>query len=171
MDQFLIWATQRGIWPLANFLVVFLSAVLGFSLIFWAKRRVRHFNFYLSSTRDSSNYPHKLKLEIRNYTGRSVVLSSPFYKYVGLRPDPNARGDSPSEEFEVKFPNVARDTLTEVEYLIRTKETVCTWIPIDPKHTDAEVEDAIRKHETVKFSCMCTWLEDKPRVHKLRRVL
>ena len=171
MDEFLLWANARGVWQIANLLVVFLSAIIGFGLIFWSKRRVKHLNFFLKGHRDSSNYPHKLYLEIRNYTGRSVVISSPFYKYIGLRADPNARGDSPSEEFEIKFAHPKEDQLTEVEYLIRNKESVSTWIPIDPTHKDTEVEKAIHDHRTVKFSCVCTWLEEKPRVHKLSRAL
>ena len=169
MDKFLIWANERGIWELANFAVITISAIIGFSLVLFPKRRVRHLNFFVKGHRDETNYPHRIYLEIRNYTGRSVVISSPFYRYLGLRPDPNARGDSPSGDYELKFPHPTEDQLTEVEYLIRNKERVSTWIPIDPTHSDEEVARAIQQGNSVKVSCMCTWLEEKPRVHKLVR--
>jgi hypothetical protein len=119
--------------------------------------------------RDTSNYPLKVYLEIRNYTGRSVVISAPYFVFAQLRPDPQARGDSVSGEYEIKFPAPNSTNLTEVEYLLRHGESVSTWVPLDPAHKDEEVEAAIKRRRMGKLHCMCTWLQDKPRVDRLIR--
>ncbi|MFZ1576164.1 MAG: hypothetical protein WAT36_13190 [Chromatiaceae bacterium] len=150
-------------------IVLVAAALIGFSVLFWAKRRVRNLNFFIRRLRDQSNYPLKVCLEIRNYTGRSVVISVPYFVYERLRPDPNARGDSLSREYEIKFPEPRNQTLSEVEYLLRHGESVSTWVPIDPTPTDQEVDAAIEQWAVGKLHCMCTWLQDKPKVHRLVR--
>jgi hypothetical protein len=146
------WADQHGLWGLVSTLVLVVSAAVGFSVLFWGKGRVRNLNFFVRRLRDGSNYPLKV-----------YIVNSK------LRPDPNARGESPSGEYEVKFPDPASQTLSEVEYLLRHGESVSTWVPIDPSHTDAEVDQAIASHGVGKLRCMCTWLLEKPKVHKLTR--
>lgn len=165
------WADQHGLWDMLSTVVLFVSAATGFFLIFWGKRRIRNLNFYVHPVRDSNNYPLRAYLEIRNYTGKSVVISMPYFVYGRLAPDPNARGDTPLQEFEIKFPGPGNGQLTEVEYLLRHRESVSTWIPINPKHSDDDVKSAIENRQLGKLSCMCTWLQDKPKVHKLVRRL
>jgi hypothetical protein len=174
MDQFLSAMkvlNQHGVWGIANTMILFLSAILGFGIVFWAKRRVKHLNFHTSFHRGKTSdaYPLIVNIEIRNYAGRSVVISSPYFKYDKLKPDPNARGDSSSGEYEVKFPNAKQPILTEVEYLIRHKESVTTWIPLDRYHSNDEVETILKNRQVGTFCCTCTWLEDRPRVHKLKQ--
>jgi Adenylate and Guanylate cyclase catalytic domain len=99
-----------------------------------------------------SDYPLKVYVEIRNYTGSAVVLFADYYVYKGaLRPDPNARGDKPSGKYEFKFPD-PNGMLQEVEYLLRHRDSVSSWVPIDPTHTDAEVDAALKQ----KKSQSCT---------------
>lgn len=169
MLTWLKWAADYAIWDLLNMIIIFISAVLGFSVLFWAKKRVRNLNFFIQRRRDNSNYPLKVYIEIRNYTGRSVVISSAYFKYGDLKPDPKARGDSPSGDYEMKFPDIPQQELKEIDYLIRDRENVSTWIPVDPGHTDNEVDEAIKNRKVATLYCMCTWLEEKPRVHKLNR--
>jgi len=161
------WAAEHGLWDMLSAIILLISAVAGFAVLFWIKRRVRNLNFFTRRLRDNSNYPLKVYVEIRNYTGTSVVISSPYFKFGKLRPDPNARGDSFSQEYEIKFPDPSNQMLTEVEYLLRHRENVSTWVPIDPTHTDQEVDDAIKHHTVGTLHCMCTWLQEKPKVHKL----
>ena len=169
MLDWMQWADPRGFWDMLSTPVLVFSAVLGFAFLFWAKRRVRNLNFFIRPLRDDSNYPHKVYVENRNYTGRSVVISVPHFVYSELRSDQNARGDSPSREYEIKFPDPRNNILSEVEYLLRHRENVSTWVPIDPAHTDQEVAAAIERRQVGKLHCMCTWLQEKPRVHRLVR--
>jgi len=162
------WAAQHGLWEMITAIFVVVSALIGFSILLWGKRRIRNLNFFISRLpRDDTDYPVKVYVEIRNYTGRSVVISVPYFVYAQLRPDPKARGHIPSGEYEIKFPNPGGNALTEVEYLLRHRESVFTWVPIDPAHSDAEVDAAIKQRSVGKLHCMCTWLQDKPKVDRL----
>jgi hypothetical protein len=150
-------------------LVIVASAVTGFKLLFWTKRRIANLNFFVSSQRDASAYPLKVLVEIRNYTGSAVVIFAKHYVYKGgLRRDPNARGDTATGEHELKFPERTGVILQEVEYLLRHRESVCTWVPIDPTHTDQEVDAALKHKNVAELHLTCTWLREKPTVDKLR---
>ncbi|MDY6855692.1 MAG: hypothetical protein SWO11_13490 [Thermodesulfobacteriota bacterium] len=56
----------------------------------------------------------------------------------------------------MKFPYVTQQELKEVDYLIRHGENVSTWIPVDPKHTDQEVDQTIKNRRVATLYCMCT---------------
>jgi hypothetical protein len=121
IDAPMIWAAQHALWDLITMMVVVPSAI-GLAAIFWAKRRVRSLNFFITCLRDETDFPLKVYVEVRNYTGCSVVISDPYFVYghlLLLRPDPNARGHIPAGEYEIKFPDPRNQELSEVEYLIR----------------------------------------------------
>ena len=59
--------------------------------------------------------------------------------------------------------------LTEVEFLLRNKESVHTMIPIDAEHKDEEVEALHKKTRIGTLTMMCTWLSGRPKVDKLVR--
>ena len=127
-------------------------------------------NFYVSKYRDDkATYPLKIRMEIRNSTGRNVVLTSRHFRFKSLRPDKEARGDIPSGRFEVKFPDITKTRLDEFEYLLRNKEAVRTWIPIDPSHSDEEVDNAINSNNVGEFLFICTWLGDEVSVQEVNR--
>jgi hypothetical protein len=67
----MLWADQHGVWGIVSTIVLLVSAAIGFTVLFWAKRRVRNLNFFVRRLRDQSNYPLKVYVEIRNYTGRA----------------------------------------------------------------------------------------------------
>jgi len=104
IDRFMIWANERGLWDMIMTVLAIIGAAAGYYYLFWAKRRIRYLNFYTEIRRNKyPNYPLVIYLEIRNYTGRSVVISSPFFNYKELRPDPKSRGDLPSGDYEIKL--------------------------------------------------------------------
>src|SRR5438477_7659322 len=137
-------ANEYGLWNMLSFFVLLPSVIGAFAIVIWRRRRVRHLNFYVTRSRDPSNYPHKINIEMRNYTGRSVVIAFPWFTFRNLRPDENAGGDMPSGEYEVKFPK--NHFLSEIDCLLRHGENVATWIPIDPAHTDEEGDAAVSSH-------------------------
>lgn len=147
------------------------SAAIGLRLLFFPKTRVRHLNFSTRMRAGDGEFPLRIDLEIRNLTGRSVVISNAWFEFGKLRPDPKALGDSPSGEYEVKFPGPDGTTLTEVESLVRNKESLMTFIPVDPAHDPGTVEAALTGHKVGKMTCTLTWLDERPRSHKLRRRL
>lgn len=170
--QWMRWAAEHSLWPMISTVVLLVTVYKGWRIFVTSTKRVRNLNFFVRMARDpsqSATYPLKVYVEIRNYTGRSVVITSPYFKYGELKPDPNARGDSPEAEYEVKFPNESGDLLSEVEFLLRHQETTATWIPLDSAHTDEEVSAAIKTSKVGELHCTCTWLQDKPNVHRLVR--
>jgi len=164
-------ANDYGVWSIAQFVILAVTFVLGLKFFYFPRRRVRNLNFNIRFVRNKRHaYPSYLHLEFRNYTGRSVVLSSPFFRYNKLHPPPDAHGDTLSGEYEVKFPgNNGGEDYTEVEYLLRNKESVHTVIPIDSAHTDEEVNTMHEKRRIGTLTVMLTWLQDRPKVDKLVR--
>ena len=98
-------------------------------------------------------------------------MSSAYIRYRDLRPPPEAHGDLPFKEIEIKFPDPPNRNLTEVEYLLRHKENVQTIIPLDPTHSDQQAQTALSRNRVGSLTVTCTWLQEKPIVEKLRRRL
>ena len=173
LKQFLAilhWANDYGVWSIAQFVILAVTFVLGLKFFYFPRRRIRNLNFNIRFVRNNRHaYASYLHLEFRNYTGRSVVLSSPFFRYRKLRPPPDAHGDTLSGEYEIKFPGASAKDYTEVEYLLRNKEAVNTLIPIDSVHTDDEVNTMHAKRRIGTLTVMLTWLQDRPKVDKLVR--
>jgi hypothetical protein len=198
VESWLKYANELGIWDIISTVVVVGSLLIAFKIFFLPKKRVPHLNFFLIPIRDDSNYPFKILIEIRNYTGEPLLISFPIAVMNGnIRPDPHARGNSSSRELEVKFPavrsihppepktmmyqvpmfsagqtplplDVQPSNLTEIECLLRHGETVSTLIPIDPTHTDEEVENAMRNGTVGTLECTCTWLGKKVGRHRVK---
>ena len=169
LSEYLLWANQHGLWQFIQAGILCVSFLIGMKLIYFPARRVKNLNFFTQIKRDDAQFPLRIQLEIRNFTGRTIVLSSPYFKYSKIRPDPRAQGDTPSGEYEVRFPDPSYQELREVEYMLRNKEMVSTVIPLDPQHSEDEIEKAFVKRRVGALTCMCTWLDEKPRVHKLVR--
>jgi hypothetical protein len=165
------WVNEHGLWSLAQTVVLAGSAVIGAKLLFFPKTRVRHLNFSTRIHTGDDEFPLRLDLEIRNLTGHTAVVSNAWFEFSKLRADPRALGDTPSGEFEVKFPGRDGNALTEVEYLVRSKESLRTFIALDPKHSVAEAEAALASHNVGFITCTVTWLLERPRSHQLRRRL
>jgi hypothetical protein len=160
------WAHKHGIWD-----ILIIAGGLSIFAKLFPRRRIRNLNFYLRQVRDAQEqFPLCIYLEIRNYTGRTVVLSNPSIRLDrDLHAPPEAHGDSPSGDIEIKFPDPNRQLFTEVEYLLRNKENVHTIIPLDPTHTDAEVQAALRRKRVGRLNVTCTWMQETPQVERYSR--
>ena len=168
--DFLRWSNEYGIWGILQFLLLIVSFVIGMKLFYFPRRRIRNLNFNIRFVRDRRHsFPSHIHLEFRNFTGRTVVLSSPFFRYRKLQPPPDAHGDTLSGEYEIKFPDSQGKEMAEVEYLLRNKESVHTLIPLDPAHGEEEVNEIHTKRSIGTLTVMCTWLQGRPKVDKLVR--
>jgi type IV secretory pathway VirB4 component len=60
--------------------------------------------------------------------------------------------------------------LQEFEFYLKVDESTGSYAPIDPNHTDEEVEEAFRRGKVGIFDCYVTLLsrDHKPLVHRLR---
>ena len=79
------WAAQHGVWDMISAVVIFLSALIGAKVLFWTKRRIPNLNFSIYHRRDQDDYPLKVYVEIRNYTGSTVAMFADHYVYRGGR--------------------------------------------------------------------------------------
>lgn len=162
------WAHKHGVWEI-------LIIVGGLSI--WTKlfprRRIRNLNFYMREMRnEDAQFPLSIYLEIRNYTGRTVILSNPSIRLDrDLRAPPQAHGDSPSGDLEIKFPDPNRQLYSEVEFLLRNKETVHPILPLDPGHSDIDVQTALKQKRVGRLTVTCTWMQETPQVEIYRRRL
>lgn len=126
----------------------------------------RHMSFNRQVTvtpglsRHGDNYPLKLMIHIRNRTGIDVVLTSHYFKIGStVRPHPNASGSPARGEFEVKFPDT-QGHLSLFKYLLPAGDSVSTWMPIDPSHTNDELQAAISNASCGTWRYECQWLTE-----------
>lgn len=163
----LIFLNNIGFWELLNFILV-ISGIIAGSIYFSRRQRIPMFNIFTHhSTRAGSNYTSLINIEFRNYVGCSLVVCNPYFKYKDLRPDSAARRDSLSGETEVKFQGKNGGGLTEIEVFIPHKENVATWVPIDPTHTQGEINTALDKKRVGILYFTCIWIKEKPKVKKV----
>lgn len=162
-------ANQYDLWNMLTFFIILPTSIIGIYYLVYGKRYIKNLNFMLNIHRDNSNYPFKIIVEIRNYTGKSVVISEPYFRYNKAKPDPKATGDIITKNYEIKFPNITGKFLTEIDYLIRHKENISTFIPLDPNQTEDEIKKLMDKSQIGSFHCECTWILKRPEKHKLTR--
>ncbi|MCG3148930.1 MAG: hypothetical protein PCFJNLEI_02382 [Verrucomicrobiae bacterium] len=108
--------------------------------------------------KDTDTFKCKLYLTISNHTGKSVLLSSAAFRGGKvLRLDKGMKPDVTTGLAHLKFINAAKTDMTEPQYLLRDNESTYVWVGIDPSHTDAEIADAIAKHQIGEFVLDCAW--------------
>ena len=164
----LIFLNDLGVWEMLNFLIVIAGIIIG-SVYFFRKRRVPMLNIFISHSKrpEGQNYTSLINIEFRNFTGCSIAICNPYFKYRKLRSDPVAHRDSYSGEAEVKFKGTEGNGLTEIEAFLRHKESTATWIPVDPKHSDEEIKSTLDNKRVGILYFTCVWVIEKPKVRKM----
>lgn len=113
--------------------------------------------------RGGMTYPLKLMIDIRNSTGVPVVITSRYFKIgSAIRPHPKAKGNPARGEYEINFPLPGTTNFTEFDYLLSVGDTVTPWMPIDPTHTDAELQAAISSAVCGEWHITYNWLGPNP---------
>ncbi|MBP7088466.1 MAG: hypothetical protein KBB01_04120 [Candidatus Omnitrophica bacterium] len=164
----LIFLNDIGIWEIINVIILVAGVVFG-SFYIIRGRRIPMLNiFTYHSKRTGINYTSLINIEFRNYVGSSIVICNPYFKYSGLRADNAAHQDSFSGETEVKFTGKNGTGLTEIEAFIPHKDHISTWVPIDPKHTEGEIQSALKNKKVGILYFTCIWVNEKPKVKKLK---
>ena len=157
---------HHGIWAFLELMIAAIAAGVGIKLIWFPKRRIRNLNVTTGFDRSDPNFPLQVIIHIRNYTGRTVVLRSKGFTYKGLRRMPGAAGHTASKEYEFKFPH-GGPNLESMDYMLQHGDNVTSWMPLDPSHTDQEVQDALNKQSVGTLALDCVFIEDKPKVQPL----
>lgn len=115
--------------------------------------------FAIGSSLDDSAYPLKLNIGLRNTTSFSVLVTSKFFRAnKSLRAAGNAKGNPARKEYEIKFAPPAGRFLNQFTTLIHPNDETSTWMPLDRKHTDKEVREAIAAASSGDWHYTCDWL-------------
>ena len=115
--------------------------------------------FAIGVNRDNSAYPLKLTIRLRNTTNFPVLVTSKFFKAnKSLRAAGNATGNPARKEYEIKFSPPGGSYLDQFTTLIHPNGATSTWMPLDPAHTDQEVNRAIASASSGDWYYTCDWL-------------
>jgi len=168
--NFFLGADKIGLWSAISAL----SALVGlFLAINYIKTRAytRGLNFYIAHSRkEGTNFPNKIMINIRNYSGGTIVITNPYFKFgKTVIPDESAACDSYSKEYEIKFEDSEKKYLNEVDIMLRHKEKTITSIPADPRESDTKIKEAIEKHEVGVLYCNVIWLKDRPKIIRIKK--
>ena len=169
LKNFLISAAKYDFWSLLSLIILILGTVAGYLKFYRFRRSIRNLTVQFGYKRHpEENFPLRITVWFTNYTGKNIHIASATFKCRELRPDPNAMRDTHTGKMPLKFPKESR--LQEFEFYLKVDESAGTYVPIDPKHTDKEIEDAFRHGKVGIFDCYVTLLsrDYKPLVHCLR---
>ncbi len=160
---------EIGLWDMLSTFILLLGSIAGFLIFIRHKRRIRDLNFYVTWRRDTKErFPLVLHFEIRNLSQSIIVLNSPFLKFDSFKPGPYAHCDSISGEYEIKFRRIETQEESEVACLLRHRETVTSYIPLDENQTDEELMKLSNQGKVGTLYCDVIVLERKPRVIRLK---
>lgn len=85
----------------------------------------------------------------------------------GIRADPKATRDSTSGLIEIKFienaPQQNGVPTLNVDSIIRHGENKQVWVPLDPNHSDQELNAALVTGRIGSLKAEILWFSDKPK--------
>ena len=178
LKDFLILAAKYDSWSLLSLIILILGSVAGYWKFYRPRKSIRNLIVKFHYERAPGwNFPLRITVVFANHTGKNIHIASATFKCDDLRPDPNAMGDTHTGKMPLKFPKevtsengTKHSLLQEFEYYLKVDESTGSYAPIDPNHTNDEVEDAFRRGKTGTFDCYVTLLsrDHKPLVHRLR---
>jgi hypothetical protein len=153
--SFLKFMAEWGLWDILGLLGAIIPT-LAVVVYLFPRRAMR--NFYIDSKRESANVPYSkvIRIEMRNHTNEPLyVVSEGFVFGSVIRASPEAAKHAVKQVYEIKFQGGEPDSLTEIDALLRPRETASTWVPVDPSQDDEDIDAAIRNRAvgTLRLKC------------------
>jgi hypothetical protein len=151
-------------WDIWGIVGLVISTIPSIFLIIYLFPRRRINNFYIDTKRDSINqgYPKVVRVTLTNHTNQPLyVLSEGFRFGTSIRPSPLGAKDAATGVYEIKFEGRIDNVLSEIDTLVRPNQLISTWIPVDPSHSDQEIDEALKKKEIGVLELKCLKLTDK----------
>ena len=144
-----------GMWDIIGLIAAAIPTVMVLCYIFPRKAIT---NLYIDTERDSINqgYPKVVRIKFRNHTNDPLyVLSEGFTFGSTIRRSPNAAQNAVTAVCEVKFEGRQQGLLSEIDTLVRPSQEVSTWVPVDPAHSEQEIDIAIENRSvgTLRLRC------------------
>ena len=169
---------KYDLWSFISLGILVLGSIVGYLKFYKPRRSIRNFIVNLHYERAPGwNFPLRITVVFTNHSGKNVHIASASFKFKDLRPDPRAIGDTYTGKLPLKFPKEVQlpsgekeTLLQEFEYYLKVDESTGSYAPIDPKHTDEEIELAFKRGKVGVFDCYVTLLsrDHKPLVHRLK---
>lgn len=176
-DLFIL-AAKYDFWSIVSLFILIFGSVAGYWKFYRPRKSIRNLIVKFHYERAPGwNFPLRITVAFANHTGKNIHIASATFKCEGLRPDRNAMGDTYTGKMPLKFPkevtleNGKKEILLqEFEFYLKVDESTGSYAPIDPNHTDDEIEEAFRSGKVGTFDCYVTLLsrDHKPLVHRLR---
>ncbi len=169
MYEILKYLNEAGAWDLLNTVILICGFLYGITLLHTYKQRIKDLNFYVTWRRDTqARFPLILHFEVRNLSQNLIVISSPYFLFDKVKPGPYAHCDSVTGQYEVKFRRQEEQATSEVASMLRHREQVTSYIPLDEKQTDEELATLSQQQRVGTLYCDIVFLESKPRVVRLK---
>ena len=165
------------LWSFASLILLILGSVVGYLKFYRPHKRINNFLVWFHCERaEGWNFPLRVLVQFTNHTGNSIHISSASFKCKTLRPDPDSSVDSSTGKIPLKFPKSLilkgkeEVVLADFEYDLKVDDVVHSYAPIDPMHTNEEVEQAFREGKVGTLHCYVTLLprDRKPTVYRLK---
>lgn len=161
------WLNDYGLWNAVQTVILVGGSIVGARILWGARKRIEQLDFW-AVTDGTPQFPKAVRLFVQNYTGTSVVVSSPYFRYRDLPAHRFAAAHGPAEEYQLKFPNPDGQLYSEVEVLLRHKETTHTLVPFADEVETDRLEGARKSRSLGTLTCNVTWLTKKPRTERLK---
>ncbi len=159
--DFFKFMAQWDIWGIIGILITAIPSVFLIAYLF-PRRRIK--NFYIDTKRGVANqsYPKVVFARLTNHTNQPLYIISEGFEFgSSVRPSPNGAKDATTGVYEIKFEGRVDNILSEIDTLIRPNQIINTWIPVDPSHSDREIDEALDKREIGVLRLKCLKLTDK----------
>ena len=166
-----------GFWDILSLLLLAAGAMWGYVRFFRPVRSIPNFTVFFNYCRDLGHqYQSLLTIELRNHTGHSVHIMSAGFKCEGLRPHPDGTRDAGTGKLEIKFsqslikqPGTSQSVLSTFEAFLTDGQSMATWAPLDPTHSDDDVRYAMQLGTVGYFECYVTLISKnhKPLTYRL----
>lgn len=173
-----LFCAKHDVFSFISLCILAAGATAGYFRFFAPRKSIKNFLIKFDYEKaEGWNFPLRIRILFTNHTGQNVYITSASFKCENLRPAPNANVDTHTKKMPIKFPREvlrpdgSREVLLhDFEYFIRVDETVGSYAPINPEHTDEEIENAFRLGKVGTFNCYVTLLSrrDKPTVYRLK---
>jgi hypothetical protein len=152
-----------GIWGMMGFVGGLIPTL---AVLFYLFPRKAIKNFYISTFRAAANPPYSkvMVIEMRNLTNAPLYVLSEGFRFGNvIHASPHAAINVATQICEAKFPGppFPPGDLTEIDTLVRHNQPVSTWVPIDPNHTDDEIDAAIQNRSVGVLHLKCLRLSSR----------
>ncbi|MBI4388319.1 MAG: hypothetical protein HY582_04690 [Candidatus Omnitrophica bacterium] len=153
--SFVKFMADWGFWDIIGLLGAAIPSIL---LLWYIFPRKAINNLYVDTRRGSVNtaYPKVIWVELRNHTNKSIYVFSEGFDFgtiISLAP--NAAKDAATGRCEIKFEGRQPGILSDIDTIVRPNQTISTWVPVNPSHSDPEIDAALSQRQIGTLHLKC----------------